>query len=122
MTGVGAVSPDGKWIATTGDDGHFLYPVDDGERRPLPGLELDEWPMQWSADGTSLYVRREGDLPMRILKVDVRTGRKETWKELMPPDRAGVVWMDPLVTPDGRGYVYTYHRLLTDLYLAEGLR
>ena len=59
---------------------------------------------------------------MRILKVDVRTGRKETWKELMPPDRAGVVWMDPLVTPDGRGYVYTYHRLLTDLYLAEGLR
>ena len=122
MTGVGAVSPDGKWIATIGDDGHFLYPVDGGERRPLPGLELDEWPMQWSADGASLYVRREGELPMRILKVDVQTGRKETWKELMPSDRAGVVWMDPLVTPDGRGYVYTYKRLLTDLYLAEGLR
>jgi len=52
----------------------------------------------------------------------VRTGRKEVWKELLPPDRAGVVWMDPLVTPDGRGYVYTYHRHLTDLYLAEGLR
>jgi len=122
MTGIGAVSPDGKWIATIGDDGHFLYPVDGGERRPLPGLELDEWPIRWSADGASLYVRREGNLPLPVLKVDVRTGRKEVWKELLPPDRAGVVWMDPLVTPDGRGYVYTYHRHLTDLYLAEGLR
>lgn len=122
MTGVGVVSPDGKWIATIGDDGHFLYPVDGGERRPLPGLELDEWPVQWSADGASLYVRREGELPLRVLKVDVRTGRKAAWKELMPPDRVGIVWVDPLVTPDGRGYVYTYHRLLTDLYLAEGLR
>ena len=28
----------------------------------------------------------------------------------------------PLVTADGRGYVYTYHRLLTDLYLVEGLK
>jgi eukaryotic-like serine/threonine-protein kinase len=122
MTGVGAVSPDGKWIATIGDDGHFLYPVDGGERRRLPGLELDEWPVRWSADGASLYVRREGNLPLPVLKVDVQSGRKEVWKELMPPDRAGVVWMDPLVTPDGRGYVYTYHRLLTDLYLAEGLK
>lgn len=45
-----------------------------------------------------------------------------TRKELMPPDRAGVVWVDPLVTPDGRGYVDTYHRVLSDLNLVEGLK
>jgi hypothetical protein len=38
-----------------------------------------------------------------------------------PPDRAGIVWVEPLITPDGRGYVYTYHRQLTDLYLVDGL-
>jgi len=28
--------------------------------------------------------------------------------------------IEPLVTSDERGYVYTYHRLLTDLYLVDG--
>ena len=122
MTGIGAVSPDGKWVATIGHDGHFLYPVDGGERRPLPGMHRDEWPVQWSADGAAVYFRREGGIPLPVLRVDVRTGHKEAWKELYPPDPAGVVWMDPLVTPDGSAYVYTYHRLLNDLYLVEGLK
>jgi DNA-binding winged helix-turn-helix (wHTH) protein/dipeptidyl aminopeptidase/acylaminoacyl peptidase len=120
-TGVGEVSPDGKWIATIGQDGHFLYPVDGGERRPLPGLERSEWPVQWTADGGGLYVRREGELPAPVLRVDVHTGGKETWKALAPPDRAGIIWVDPLPAPDGRAYVYTYQRLLTDLYLVYGL-
>jgi hypothetical protein len=33
-----------------------------------------------------------------------------------------VIWVEPLVTGDGRGYVYTYHRLLSDLYLVLGLK
>jgi Tol biopolymer transport system component len=122
MTGVGAVSPDGKWVATIGHDGHFLYPVDGGARRPLPGLDLDDWPVQWSADGTAIYFRHEGELPLPMMRYDLATARKQVWKELMPADRAGVVWVDPLVTPDGRGYVYTYHRLLSDLYLVYGLK
>jgi hypothetical protein len=122
MTGVGVVSPDGKWVATIGHDGHFLYPVDGGERRPLPGPGPDDWPVKWSSDGTAVYLRREGELPMPVLRVDVASGRTEVWKRLMPADGAGVVWLDPLLTADGRGYVYTYHRLLTDLYLVDGLK
>ena len=122
MTGVGVVSPDGKWVATIGHDGHFLYPVDGGARRPFPGPGPDDWPVQWSADGTAVYLRREGELPMPVLRVDLATGRTEVWRKLMPADAAGVIWLDPLLTADGRGYVYTYHRLLTDLYLVDGLR
>jgi eukaryotic-like serine/threonine-protein kinase len=122
MTGVGVVSPDGEWVATIGHDGHFLYPVDGGGRRPFPGPGPDDWPVQWSADGTAVYLRREGELPMPVLRVDVASGRSEVWKRLMPSDGAGVVWLDPLLTADGRGYVYTYHRLLTDLYLVDGLK
>jgi DNA-binding winged helix-turn-helix (wHTH) protein/WD40 repeat protein len=122
MTGIGVVSPDGKWVATIGHDGHFLYPVDGGERRPFPGPGPDDWPVQWSADGKAVYLRREGELPLPVMRVDVATGRADVWKTLMPADGAGVIWVDPLLTADARGYVYTYHRLLSDLYLVEGLR
>jgi hypothetical protein len=121
MTGIGVVSPDGKWVATIGHDGHFLYPVDGGARRPLSGLTLDDWPVQWSADG-AIYYRHEGELPLPVLRYDLAGGRAQVWKELMPSDRAGVIWIGPLVTPDGRGYVYNYYRLLSDLYLVYGLK
>jgi len=122
MTGIGVVSPDGNWVATIGHDGHFLYPTGGGERRPFPGPGPDDWPVQWSRDGAAVYLRREGELPMPVLRVDVATGRTEVWKRLMPADGAGVIWLDPLLTADGKGYVYTYHRLLTDLYLVDGLK
>ena len=62
-------------------------------------------------------------LPVRVVKLDVATGRREPWLALAPPDPAGV-WgiSDIQLSADGRGYVYTYQRVLGDLYLAEGLR
>ena len=41
----------------------------------------------------------------------------------MPSDPAGVIHIGPIVlTPDGKTYVYGYHRTLSDLYLTEGLK
>ena len=41
----------------------------------------------------------------------------------MLADAAGVGEIWPrLITPDGRYYVYTYVRSLSDLYLAEGFK
>ena len=91
-------------------------------RDRFPGPGPDDWPVQWSSDGRAVYLRREGELPMPVLRVEVATGRTEVWKRLMPADGAGVIWLDPLLTADGKGYVYTYHRLLTDLYLVDGLK
>ena len=122
MTGAGVVSPDGKWVATVGHDGHFLYPVDDGERRPFPGPEDEEWPVQWSADGRFVYVHKQGTFPARVTRVKLGTGRREVWRELAPADPAGVTFVKPILTRDARAYVYTYHRYLSDLYLVSGLR
>jgi hypothetical protein len=122
MTGAGVVSPDGSWVATVGHDGHFLYPVDGGERRPFPGPEDEEWPVQWSADGRFVYVHKQGTFPARITRVEVATGRREVWRELAPADPAGVTFVRPILTRDARAYVYTYHRYLSDLYLVSGLR
>jgi eukaryotic-like serine/threonine-protein kinase len=122
MTGVGVLSPDGAVVATIGHDGHFLYPVAGGDRRPLPGLDTEEWPIGWSADGRSLFLRREGEMPTPVERLDLSTGRKEAWKQFAPPDAAGVIWLEPRLTTAGGGYVYTYHRLLSDLYLVLGLK
>jgi eukaryotic-like serine/threonine-protein kinase len=119
-TGVGVLSPDGRFVATIGDDGHFIYPVDSGARRRLPGPEPDEWPIQWGLDG-SVYVVKEGSLPVRVTRVDAATGRRELWREILPSDRGGLVNVSPIVTRDARAYVYTYQRFLSDLYLVGGL-
>ena len=59
----------------------------------------------------------------RVFRLDLATGRKEPWLEVRPPDPAGVcAFVSLVLTPDGKSYAYTYGRLLTDLYLVEGLR
>jgi hypothetical protein len=53
----------------------------------------------------------------------VETGRREVWKDLMPADPAGVERIsNVLVAPDGKSYAYCYARLLSDLFVVEGLK
>ena len=119
-----AVSPDGKWVAATGPDLKVaLYPTEPGEPRLISGIAPDELPVRWSADGRSLYVLRRSEAPARVYLVDLETGRRTLWRELSPPDPAGVIQIGPIViTPDGKSYVYSYRRILDDLYLVKGLR
>ncbi len=119
-----SLSPDGKFVAAIGPDPKgALYPVDGGGPRPIPGLEAGEFPLRWSADGRWLYVRKPDELPARVFLIEVDTGRRMLWKELMPGDSAGVGRIYTiLLTPDGKSYAYDYERSLSDLYLAEGLK
>jgi len=118
------LSPDGKWIAVSevGQNAR-LYPVDGGESRPISGIAEGDVPIQWTADGRSLYVRRWDELPARVFRLDLETGRRELWKQIMPADHTGVVQIrGGLPTPDGRAYAYSYLRILSELYEVEGLK
>ncbi len=119
-----AVSPDGRWVAVKPIDGpQRLYPLEGGDSRVLPGLEDSELPVQWTADGSALYVYRAGEVPARVSLVTVGDGKRSPWRDLAPSDTAGVFGIDFLaVTMDGTGYVYSYRRLLSTLYVVEGLR
>jgi hypothetical protein len=58
-----------------------------------------------------------------VYRLNPATGQRTPWKELMPADPAGVATIGPiLITPDGKTYVYGFHRTLADLYLVEGLK
>ena len=60
---------------------------------------------------------------MQVVRLDVATGRKELWKELVPADSAGVTEVPAVIpTSDGRSYVYSYIRQLSDLYVVKGVK
>jgi Tol biopolymer transport system component len=118
------ISPDGKFVVGIDSDQKvWVYPVEGGEPRPVPGLDIGDAPLRWHADSRSLYVYRRGDLPAKVYRVDVSNGRKEFWKEFLPPDPAGIEVIDVgALTPDGKSYAYSYSRNLSELYLIEGLK
>ncbi len=119
-----AVAPDGKSAVATGPDRRVaIYPIEPGEPRAVPGMEPDDIPLRWTADGGSLFVYPPSAPPLRVDIVDVKTGRRTLWKELRPPDPSGVEQVGPIqISPDETSYVYSYRRALDELYLATGLK
>jgi eukaryotic-like serine/threonine-protein kinase len=117
------IAPDGKTITALGPDRRFgLYPSEPGEPRPLSGLQAGELPIRWTADGRAMWVFRN-EVPAKVYRLDVTTGERTLWKELTPPDPAGILLIGPiLMTPDGKSYVYSYRRTLDELFLVEGLK
>ncbi len=118
------ISPDSQSVAGIGPDQKgYLFPVAGGEPRVIPGLNPGEQPITFSTDGGSLYIYQPGELPARVDRLDVHTGQRTLWKQLVPSDPAGVETIGPiLMTPDAKTCVFGYHRMLADLYLVEGLK
>ena len=119
-----AASPDGQFVAGVGpDEKGYLFPVAAGDSRPINGLESGDLPMCFTPDGHSLYLYRSGEVPAKVYRLDLATGKKTLWKQIVPLDPTGVSTIGPiLMTPDGKTYVYGFHRTLGDLYLVEGLK
>lgn len=123
------LSPDGRTLATIDRYGeYYLYPVDGtSEPRPIPGYIDGDALLQWSADGRSLFIREAGNLVLRIHRLDVATGDRRFWKELVPPDPTVLIDIgsDPgqvRMTADGKSYAFTYWTFEGELYLAQGLK
>ena len=120
-----AVSPDGRFVVGVHEGRAALYPLALGSVITIPGLEAGDLPMQWSADGHSLYLRRE-DSPGKIWLLSLANGQRRLFKEVQPPapsPAAGKGWLHNLfITPDGQHYVATYQGWLADLFVLDGLK
>jgi eukaryotic-like serine/threonine-protein kinase len=117
------VSPDGGWVVgVPRGQAPALYPLAGGEPRPITGAEVDDRPLQWSADGKTLFLQR-GRVPMQVYAVDLATGARRLWRELAPEDRAGVLYLSRIcLTRDAGSYAFGNARALSELYLVSGLR
>jgi serine/threonine protein kinase/Tol biopolymer transport system component len=119
-----ALAPNGRLVAgMTQDQRIAIYSLTGEPPVSMPGVEPGEIPVQWSADGNSLFVYRPTTVPARVFRVTIATGARELWREFLPGDRAGVYKISPvLITPDGTQYAYNAVRALSDLYVVEGVK
>ena len=115
----GPISPDSKLVTTADPGGRLVFlPVEGGEPRPIPGLAEGEGPIQWTADGTSLFVGRVSSTA-KIYRLELSNQKRELWKELASPEHT----IDNLhLTPDGKSYAYNYSSGSNDLYIVDGLK
>jgi DNA-binding winged helix-turn-helix (wHTH) protein len=128
------ISPDGRFVAAhpIGADRFALYPIDGGEPHAIPGLAIGDMPLRFSTDGAALFVSEamETRARLKVVRLDLATGRKSAWLDLEPADPAAFIVSDPQgfvarnidITPDGRSYLYSYSRVVSDLYIVDGLR
>ena len=120
------VSPDGRSVAGTTVEGrHRIFRTDgEGPSRPIEGALPDDSLLQWGSDGKSIYARGSEPRPLTIYRLDLETGRRERWKELVPADRTGFKAYPSgpgalCLTPDGQFYAYTFLTDSSRLILAE---
>jgi serine/threonine protein kinase len=116
------VSPDGRKAFTSTNGGESrIWDLEGGPAEPIRGIPADHYAIEWCADGKSLFVRTSADVPLRVFRLELATGRLQPWKEFSITDiGAGLVGVLP--TPDGQAYVYGYTRYFSDLFIAEGLK
>ena len=123
-TNATSISPDGRFVIVQQNDGYWIYPADGGDKRPAPGPPA----RRTSSGGTGaktadfVYAWNAMELPFRVFRVELATGRREPWMTITPQDPAGIWSADLMLTPDGKSYAYNCKRTLTDLYLVEGLK
>jgi serine/threonine protein kinase/Tol biopolymer transport system component len=119
-----AISPDGQLVVGIGPDQKgYLFSSAGGDPRIVAGMEPGDIPINWSEDAHSIFLYRTGEVPAKVYRLELAAGKKTVWKEIAPLDPTGVSTIGPiLMTPDGKTYVYGFHRTLGDLYLVEGLK
>jgi eukaryotic-like serine/threonine-protein kinase len=118
----GLLSSDGKFVLARGLEGkYFVYPIEGGEPRPVPGLTETDVVAQWSTDGRSVLVYRRAEIPCRLERVALATGRRTLFKEFAPANRTGLLSMREIfVTDDLRSYAYTAYYQVSSLFVSEG--
>jgi hypothetical protein len=110
-------------VGVASGDAVGIFPVEGGPVRPTRELPERFHPVQWSSDGAFFYGYRTGELPGKIYKVEISTGKQTVLQQLRPGEPAGVVTVAPVVVSrDGTRFVYSYNQVLSVLYVISGLR
>jgi WD40 repeat protein len=119
----GAIAPDGKRVAAVDPDGKIaIYPVDGGEAMSVPGVTVGERALEWLPDGKSLLIAKL-DVPNVVYELEISSGKRKLFRTLPVPD--GVSAQDlssPVFSADFKSYVYSYTRIVSDLYVVDGLK
>ncbi len=123
-TGGSLVTPDGKYLlATNGKHEYSLYPIAGGDPQKVNFVVApDEFVLRFFDGGKSVLVRTR-TVPAKIMQVELATGRRQAFKEIVPADPAGAQSIPSMrFSEDGKSYAYSLGRFLSDLYVVDGLK
>jgi serine/threonine protein kinase/Tol biopolymer transport system component len=117
-----AITPDGRTILGR-SDAWYWFPVGGGSARPALGMTAADTPgcvVGWADDGRSFYVRRGVEIPTRIERIDVTSGRRELLKEITPANLVGLLNFDPVsVSHQGAQYGFRYRKRLSTMFVVS---
>jgi eukaryotic-like serine/threonine-protein kinase len=118
----GLISPDGNSILARGAEGKFSI-YSGNAQRAVPGLTTNDEVIRWNLDARSLLVYRRAQVPARIERLDLSTGKRDLVREIAPPSKAGVLNIRYIAfSEDERSYAYTFDRVLCRLASVRGMK
>jgi hypothetical protein len=116
------VSPDGRYAVLQDATGvQKRWPIDGGDPLPIQGLKPDDRVLCYTQDGRAIFVAGRS-LPIVIERVELDTGRRVAWATVSPTDPAGLRYTMATISPNGRYWALSTAKLLTDLYVVDGLK
>jgi eukaryotic-like serine/threonine-protein kinase len=122
-----AISPGGDQVAALAPNNRFVLYATMSSAQPRV-IETEEplAPLRWMPDGKSIIVqhlRRASDNSAQLSRLDISTGSLVPWMKLQPSDIVGVNSITGVVlSRDCQSYVYSYRRVLSEMFVAEGWR
>jgi serine/threonine protein kinase/Tol biopolymer transport system component len=116
-------SPDGIRLVVRDREGRALiWPIAGGSPAPVKGISPYEEVYSWPEPG-AVYLADFREIPLKLYRHNLSDGSRSFWKDIRPPDLTGVQVIDILIpTPDMKGYVYSFIRRLSDLFVVRGLK
>jgi hypothetical protein len=119
---VGLPSPDLSVVVGPRDNKWWLFPMNSGAPREIPGLTVG--PLRWSPDGKALWVYRDGVARQRgVDRVDVVTGRRTPMFTIDELQGVATPFIASLsVADDGKSYAYFTSTYSSLLFSVEGIR
>jgi len=119
--GTPRISPDGLKVAFLGRAIKTSIYTIAGEH--VRDIEQPSYAAAWTSDSRGLFVYSPDEVPIKVKRFDLATGTVTPWKEIALPDLAGANGSPDLVmNTTGDAYAYSFARMMTDLYIVDGLR
>ena len=118
------ISPDGQFAAVISGGKLSLHSLTGTRDIPVGAVDPNVSIIRSSNDGRYIFLQRAQDKrrSAAILRMDVRTGHQEVWRELKLVDPAALFFGSARLSADGKSYAYSFQRDLATLYLVKGVK
>ena len=97
--------------------------MDGGAPREVPSLKPEDQVFGWAREGGAVWVGNPNEIPMRIERLDLASGRRTLLEVIAPPNRSGLLfygWISLALDP--RVYTYQTREYVSHLFTVEGMR